>query len=335
MTTPTKSYGFRAHLSAAFPSQVIMDVTEACNLQCIHCPHEAMTAEGLLNKQTHMSPEVHKKVIDEVARAGQGHCRYLRYTAQGEPMLNPHIYELLSYAVENSGVQVALTTNGTVLGGPRAAQLLDTGLDVVDISLDAFTARSYEAIRKKGDHARTQANVQNLLRARQEGGHGTRIVVSFVEQEINTGEAEAFEAHWREAGADQVVIRRLHSAGGAMKDLLATPEARYPCLYPWERLSVGADGMVHFCPQDWLRGSLIGDVRSESLADIWTGAKMDTLREAHLQNDYSCHGLCGDCPDWSTTRWPGEGRSYADMMREFRQTGDGQQSSQESDGSCA
>ena len=32
-------FGFGGRLQAAFPSQVLMDITEVCNLECVHCPH--------------------------------------------------------------------------------------------------------------------------------------------------------------------------------------------------------------------------------------------------------------------------------------------------------
>jgi DNA-directed RNA polymerase subunit beta len=41
------------------------------------------------------------------------------------------------------------------------------------------------------------------------------------------------------------------------------------------------------------------------------------LREAHLTNQYANHKFCGQCPDWASTRWPHQGRSYADMVQEF------------------
>ena len=41
------------------------------------------------------------------------------------------------------------------------------------------------------------------------------------------------------------------------------------------------------------------------------------LREAHLTGNFCDHQFCGQCPDWQQTRWPGEGRSYADMIEEF------------------
>ena len=42
------------------------------------------------------------------------------------------------------------------------------------------------------------------------------------------------------------------------------------------------------------------------------------LRQAHLENDFGVHAFCGQCPDWRGTRWPDEGRSYADMVEEFK-----------------
>ena len=32
-------YGFQGRLKAEFPSQVVVDAAEVCNLACIHCPH--------------------------------------------------------------------------------------------------------------------------------------------------------------------------------------------------------------------------------------------------------------------------------------------------------
>jgi hypothetical protein len=45
MTAPSKPldvespYGFYGRLKAEFPSQIIVDLSEVCYLECIHCPH--------------------------------------------------------------------------------------------------------------------------------------------------------------------------------------------------------------------------------------------------------------------------------------------------------
>ena len=40
------AYGFGGRLSEPFPSQILMDVTEICNLECTHCPHVAFKASA-------------------------------------------------------------------------------------------------------------------------------------------------------------------------------------------------------------------------------------------------------------------------------------------------
>jgi hypothetical protein len=95
---------------------------------------------------------------------------------------------------------------------------------------------------------------------------------------------------------------------------------RYPCLYPWERILLNPRGELAFCPQDWVHGSVIADYHHTTIRDVWQGAEYQKLRAAHLANDFARHQFCGQCPDWRQTRWPGTGRSYADMVREFNES---------------
>ena len=266
--------------------------------------------------------------MDEVKQYGQGITQYIRYCAEGEPLIHPHVYEMLEYAVRNSGVTVTLTTNGTLMNEKRIERLLATGVDVIDISIDAFTPETYAKIRVNGDLSVTRANVLRLLQmAKQPSGH-TKVVVSYVEQPQNVHETKDFEAFWKDNGADYVVVRRLHSAGGAVTtiaDMMRkanAEEVRRPCLYPWERIVLNPRGYLSFCPADWTHGSTIidGDYRTTTIHETWRGEFYQKLREAHLTNDFSNYPFCGQCPDWKATRWPVEGRSYADMVEEFKET---------------
>ncbi len=321
-TTPP--YGFYERLHEAFPSQVIVDCTEVCNLACVHCPHPAFKRSSHYGAR-YLDPALNMRLVDEVRAAGAGITQYIRYTSEGEPLVHPQGYDMIEYAVRHAGVYVTLTTNGTIMNEKRTRLLLDAGVHMIDISIDAFTPATYGAIRVNGDLDVTRTNVERLLRWVHNSGATTKVVVSFIEQPRNRGEAADFERYWREQGAHNVVIRRMHSGAGAVAELadeLAAQnvgEPRRPCLYPWERIVLNPRGFLAFCPQDWVHGSELADFRTTSIADVWRGAAYRALREAHLANDYACHGFCGACPDWKQTRWPGHGRSYADMIEDFRQ----------------
>lgn len=315
-------YGFGGRLTEDFPSQVIVDVTEVCNLACVHCPHPAFKRSPHYAAR-YLEPELNRKLVDEVRAAGPAEARYIRYTSEGEPLIHPQGYEMIEYACRHSGVYVTLTSNGTIMNEKRTRRLLDSGVHMIDISIDALLPETYRRIRVGGDLEVTRANVLRLLSWVKAGGLATKVVVSFVEHPDNAGEIAAFEHFWKEQGADYVVIRRMHSAAGAVMNVAShLREAnaglpRRPCVYPWERIVLTPRGFLAFCPADWSHGSSLVDYRTTTLRETWSGPLYQALRQAHLDNDFSRHGFCGQCPDWSATRWPHEGRAYADMVAEF------------------
>ena len=90
---------------------------------------------------------------------GKGLTKYIRYTSNGEPLVHPKSYDMIQYAVSNSGTKVTLTTNGTLLNEKRMKKLLDTGLHMIDISIDAFHDKTYKKVRVGGNLEITKKNL--------------------------------------------------------------------------------------------------------------------------------------------------------------------------------
>ena len=320
----TAEYAFGGRLSAAFPSQILVDATEICNLACIHCPHPEFKKSPHYSA-AQLTVELNKKMVDEVATHGKGHTQYIRYTSNGEPLTHPHIYEMLDYAVQNSGVAVTLTTNGKVLNEDRVEKLLRAGLHLIDVSIDAHRDDTYKKIRVGGNLEVTRKNVLRLIEMKRQAGARSKVIVSFVEQPDNSDEVHDFKKFWEQNGADSVVIRRLHSSAGGVTSIANTlqmksaDQDRYPCLYPWERVILNPRGELAFCPQDWTHQSNLVDYRTTTIRETWQGQAYNDLRSAHTKNCFKGHEFCGNCPDWQQTRWPWMGRSYADLIQEVRQ----------------
>jgi MoaA/NifB/PqqE/SkfB family radical SAM enzyme len=317
-------YGFYGRLRAEFPSQIIMAVTEVCNLACIHCPHPEFKKSQHYGGR-YLDPALNVKMVNEVRLHGQGLAQYIRYTGDGEPLIHPHSYEMIEYACRHSGVFVTLTTNGMIMNEKRMRRLLDSGVHMIDVSVDAFTPETYAKIRVNGDLNVTRANILRLIDWVKRSKLQTKVVVSYVEQPMNANETKDFEKFWNDQGADYVVIRRLHSGAGSVENIAGQMRAdnansvRYPCLYPWERIILNPRGELMFCPQDWVHGSVVADYQTATILETWRGSFYHELRQAHLGNEFSKHGFCGQCPDWRTTRWPGKGQSYADVVEQLGQ----------------
>ncbi|MBQ1783419.1 MAG: radical SAM protein [Gammaproteobacteria bacterium] len=312
-------YGFYDRLTSHFPSQLIVDLTEICNLKCIHCPHpQFKLSEHYAGRLLEVA--LNTKLADEVRTDSDGSCQYIRYTSNGEPLSHPHAHEMIQYAVDHSGTFVTLTTNGTILNERKMEQLLDSGLHMIDISIDALSADTYSKIRG-GRLDQVDRNVRRLAQRIQQDKFRTKLVVSFIRQPLNSHEADDFVRYWQDLGIDQVLIRDLHTAAGVLggeHNEQGQPSDRRPCLYPWERLTLDPRGELGFCPTDWTYSSVFADFRTTTIKQAWQGHFMQQLRAAHMNNDFKCHGFCGQCPDWRLTQWPDNGRSYANLVEDLK-----------------
>ena len=313
-------YGFNGRLKESFPSQVMVDITEVCNLGCIHCAHPAFKLSKIYQKNM-LDPALNKKMVDEVYEYGKGLTKYIRYTSNGEPLVHPKSYEMILYAVNNSGTKVTLTTNGTLLNEKRMMKLLDTGLHMIDVSIDAFYNETYKKVRVGGDLDITKKNVLKLIQLRSQSAGDTKIIVSFVEQKENSNEIPIFKKFWEENGADEVLIRKLHTNSGSnenndLNDKISTPKRR-PCLYPWERIVLTANGKLSFCPTDWYGKSKITDFKNTNIREVWSSFFYKDLRNQHINLKFE-NNFCKQCPDWCNTSWPmDEKKSYADLVEKI------------------
>jgi len=111
-----------------------ISVTDRCNFRCRYCmPRERFGEEHtFLPRRAYLTFEEIQKVVDACKPLG---LEKVRITG-GEPLLRPNLAELIS-RLKSSGVEVALTTNASLLSG-QAQKLAEAGLDRVTVSLDAL-----------------------------------------------------------------------------------------------------------------------------------------------------------------------------------------------------
>ncbi|WIM06056.1 MAG: GTP 3',8-cyclase MoaA [Candidatus Nitricoxidivorans perseverans] len=112
-----------------------VSITDRCNFRCVYCmPRTAFGADHrFLARDDLLSFEE----IEHLARlfAAQG-VRKIRLTG-GEPLLRRDIERLIGLLAAIPGMEVTLTTNGSLLA-KRARSLRDAGLARVTVSLDAL-----------------------------------------------------------------------------------------------------------------------------------------------------------------------------------------------------
>jgi len=83
---------------------------------------------------------------------------------------------------------------------------------------------------------------------------------------------------------------------------------------------VNADGLVSSCFLDWGRKLVIGDVRQQSMQEIWNSERMNALRLQHLEGRRRENGVCGNCGQLSHCLPDNIDAHRMTLLTRFRQT---------------
>ncbi len=176
--------------------------TLACNLSCRFCDTTLRHARpvGELPAARMLA------LVDEAAALGVEQVMVL---GGGEPLLAPHTVEVMR-RVKAHGLRGMLTTNGTLLGAPTRAALVEMGWDEVHVSIDGARARTHDYLRgNRGAFDRTVKQVCALRAATLAAGRGPRLALHTVLTRENVDELPALVRLAAALGAGAVELDAL------------------------------------------------------------------------------------------------------------------------------
>ena len=286
-----------------FPPMLIVETSSYCNLSCMYCPRTNLVKsddsfEGFMNF------DLYKKIIDEMS-----HYSYvtLRPFGRGEALINPDFPRMIRYAKEKGIRNIWLNTNGVLLSLEMSMELLESGIDVIEVSIDAATREMFKKIKGKDKYDIVVENTIRCCHLKKKLHSITEIVVSFVESKINTSEKDAFVKIWQNY-ADHVRIRPVHQHGDLVTNQRVSKEKnegeRLPCSILWERVEINYYGGLNYCEFDWENRREIGNVRTSSIKEIWNSEKYKRLRKLHIEKRFSEIPLCSVCKSYyEAGRW--------------------------------
>ncbi|HEX6975273.1 MAG TPA: radical SAM/SPASM domain-containing protein [Vicinamibacterales bacterium] len=279
--------------SPVMPEIVQIESTNICNAKCVFCPRDDMH-----RKQGIMSVELFRKIVDECVELGITHIRMHNY---GEAFIDKKLVEKVRYAKEKGIKEVGAISNGSLITEPVARGMIEAGLDAINISVDASGKEVFETTRIGLKYDKVIANIERLVRLRAEyGKRRPKLILSFVRQN-NSADEQAFIEHWR-AIADKIHITDLHNWAGTLN---TESDVNYPCYRPWLTFTVLWDGRVSLCCADFDGKTILGDLNTSTIREIWNAEPYRAARRQHLESGgpdicRSCDLPRKDSPLWVT-----------------------------------
>jgi radical SAM protein with 4Fe4S-binding SPASM domain len=279
-------------LGKKYPLGVDIGTTNLCNAECIMCPHSRLKKMGT------MDMKLYKKIIDNCQRLN---IKMITLSFFGEPLLDKDLIEKIKYA-KSKGMNVAFYSNASLLDEKWAEKLINSGLEGITISFDGYSKETYEKIRKKLKFDSVKRNILGLIRMKKKlNRKNPKINLVLVELEENKNEIRNFYKEWKNKVDSINIINMRNWANDIKKE--GTKESfhfnkkikRKPCALIWLKMVVDWNGDVVLCCDDWNHSTILGNLKKQTIEDIWKGEKLNKIREAHTKGEFYKVPLCSGC----------------------------------------
>jgi len=204
-----------------------LDLTDECNLQCVHCYHERRKTENVFS-----IPDFWESLLQQAVDLGDRLNKHVTIgLSGGEPLLFPKLQQLLDYAncigSQNSQFSIALMTNGTLFTKEVSQKLnkFFPVLSVIQFSLEGASAPVHEFRRGSNSFNSTIAGIYNAVNLTP-----MKVVVNCTIAKDNLSEALELVQVCKNLNVNRIDFTRLMQSNKTNKNLARISSAEYRSL---------------------------------------------------------------------------------------------------------
>jgi pyruvate-formate lyase-activating enzyme len=277
------------------PDHVQIQTVTGCNADCIFCPNRKTEQKIPLGRRMNWS--LYRSVVDQCLELGVR--RYTLYL-MNEPMLDHELPQRVAYISGRirKPQYTKTTSHGGLLTARMAQGLLDSGLDKLKISVQSLKPERYwNIMHLRLD--RTLRNIDRFLDLKARGNYRRpKLEIVVVDSVHNHAEIPDIQNYWQQREIRLVVEPVENRAGhGTIRRSAVGVDELLPfswCRRLREQLYVLQDGRVLMCCADWEQQTVLGDLKTTTLREIWYGAGYTELRRRFAAGDLA-GTLCEGC----------------------------------------
>jgi MoaA/NifB/PqqE/SkfB family radical SAM enzyme len=206
------------------PLYVAWQITNECNLACLHCIEESGPGKAFKDELT---TEEAFNVIDQLVAS---EVPYVSFSG-GEPMVRPDFFPMVE-RITRGGVGLKIETNGHYLTPENCRRFKELGVKAVQVSLDGASPASFNKMRV---HGRFDTALDGIRRLREAD---VAVEINFVPARFNIKEIGAAVDLAHQLGAYSFYTGKIMFTGNAVRTwaITAPDEADYPAYFETLRL---------------------------------------------------------------------------------------------------
>ncbi|MAQ88972.1 MAG: hypothetical protein CMM03_03870 [Rhodopirellula sp.] len=291
------------------PIHIDLELSNSCNYRCSFCPYSVpkpQRPKGFNSDLSNimMPMKLVTKALTESAALG---ARALELGYNTEPLLYPHLFEVIKLARNLGFVDIRMGTNGSLLEPKLSAKLIEAGLTQLQVSVDAIDEDTYKLSRNSMLYNKVVFNIKRFLDIRRSLASDLPLLrLTYVMTPQNRKNSDQFLEQWGDL-ADQVTLQDLfvyenvNEQNSGVSD--AAPLTLHSndintdsnCYMPKVRLSIKSDGTVHPCCTVPGMSLKVGNLNEMSISDIWNSPSFMRIRSSHIDGTWKANKICSDC----------------------------------------
>jgi uncharacterized Fe-S cluster-containing radical SAM superfamily protein len=188
-----------------------IELTDVCNLRCAYC----VKSLGIGVKGGYMDWDMLHETVNGFKKHQYKRVSFVGY---GETLLYPKICEAIQI-IRNRlpNAYISFNTNGTKLNRSLGKQLIDAGLNLIKISVNATSAEQYARINNSKNYDILVKNVQEFLLAVNDSEKKIDVVLEVFGGRISdTHQIQVFHDFWTPhlGKYGSIKVYELHDFGG-------------------------------------------------------------------------------------------------------------------------
>jgi radical SAM protein with 4Fe4S-binding SPASM domain len=246
------------------------------------------------DKDALLSPGGFKFIVDSLSDVLMG----INLSLLGEPMLNPHLCEMIAYCRQKNVGTVFPTTLSVKLSEDQVEGIIKSGLDRMVVSIDGTTQEVYAKYRRGGNLNLAIRNASAIIAAKR--AHRSRHPImefKFILFDHNRHQLEDANKLSRSMGFDKFVV--VHDNGSPVltstldKARSCNLTANKACFWPWSSIVIRWNGTVWPCCTSHAN---MGNVFETPFSVIWNSERYQRLRSffgSHFYDEFS--RACMEC----------------------------------------
>lgn len=279
------------------PFNVIVDTSERCNFQCKYCfrSDDDKSKWGYAKDNLLMDWNIFEKIVDQIKQFDD-EVRQISLSGHGEPLCNRKIPDMVRY-IKQQGIRsrVSIHTNASLLDQEFIADLIDSDIDRIVVSLQGLSSEKYwEVCHAKIDFEQLYLNLRYLYNKK----NHTQVHIKVMDVALEKGEEDKFYQMFTPIGdrvfiEQEVPIWKGVDLGKGKHEI----ENKYGNSFPMQKccplifhtIVIAPNGDVYPCTQ-LLREDKLGNVNESTLTEMWAGGERRNLllRQCELNNPEVC-----------------------------------------------